>query len=718
MRAALREREDSLVGRKIGNIRVAGLLGEGGMGAVYAGFDEKLRREVALKVIRADLFGPVSKTRFLREARALSQLHHPNICLIYDFVEGQGNDVLVLERIHGKSLREALEDGLDFSAKLRISEQIASALVAAHSKGIVHRDLKMANVMITETGAVKVLDFGLAYFSGSLPTPREPFRPLARASVEDTLLAMEPLTFAKTAPGRVAGTATCMSPEQISGEPVSVASDMYAFGLLLQELFTGCAPYDAGTPIPELLKKVRKGETAPVTGLPRDLAALIGRLKSVAPADRPTAVDALERLGWIQGKPARRVRLIAAACLVLALAGGAAKYTLDLRAERDAALQAHNEAVAARKEAEEVSRFLVNLFKVADPNEALGNTITAREILDRGAATVQFELRDQPLSQARLLSAIGQIYYKLGLYEEARPLLEHALALHRERLAPGHRDVAVTLRHLAVVYQAQNREAEPLFLEALNILEKAQPPDARELASTLNHLGGFYAWSGKTERAEALLARALKIRESTLGPRHPDVAVTLTELAYVRARQKRLAETEALLGRGLAIREAALPADHPDLGSNLAALAWFHMEQEDYAKAEPLHRRSLAIWRKALGPEHPRIGLALSNLAIACWRNGHIQEAGDRFQEAVDLRSRVLGPDHPSLASTLTWQAGFLAAQARPQEAERVYRRALAILEDNLPPGHSDTARTIREFAKFLRETGRGAEAAELEGSA
>lgn len=710
MNAAMRDSRDALLGRKIGHIQVVDLLGEGGMGAVYAGFDEKLRREVALKVIRPDLFGPVSKMRFLREARALSQLNHPNICIIYDFVEGQDSDVLVLERIHGQGLREAR---LDFAGKLKAAEQIASALVAAHSKGIIHRDLKMANVMITENGTVKVLDFGLAYFSGSLPTPSQPI-----------LLEPEPAD-ARTELGVVAGTTTCMSPEQVSGEPLTVASDMYAYGLLLQELFTGSAPYGSGTTtVPELLKKVRKGETAPVTGLSRDLAALIERLKSVAPAQRPTAVETLERLRRIQGKPARRARIAMASGLFLVLVAGAAKYTLDLRREHDTALQARNEAiqarneaVEARKESEEVSRFMVNLFRVADPGEALGNTVTAREILDRGATTVQFELRDQPLSQARLLSAIGQTYSKLGLHKEARPILEQALALRRKGLAPDHPDIAATLRELAVVYQALNEDPEPLFLEALKILDKSPPPNVWELASTLNNLGTFYGSSGKLEEAETLLEKALRIRQATLGPRHPDVAVTLNNLAFIRARQQRYGEAEALLRRGLSIREAALPADHPDLAANLAALAWLYAERGDFVRSEHLNRRTLAIWSRTLGPEHPRIGLALTNLALACWHNGKIREAEKLFREAVDLRTRILAPDHPNVASTMSWQADFLAAQGRFQEAEDLYRRALAIQEKGLPPVHSDTERTKRELAKLLRKTGREAEAAKLEGS-
>ena len=151
-----------LLGRKVGTIRIHKLLGEGGMGAVYAGFDERLRREVALKAVRTDAFTTNGRARLLSEARVLSRLNHPNICSIYDFVTEETTDFLVLELIRGKTLREAIEQGIDPAARLGIAERIADALVAAHAQGIIHRDLKSSNVMLTRDGGVKVLDFGIA----------------------------------------------------------------------------------------------------------------------------------------------------------------------------------------------------------------------------------------------------------------------------------------------------------------------------------------------------------------------------------------------------------------------------------------------------------------------------------------------------------------------------------------------------------------------------
>src|SRR4051812_7147157 len=417
-----------VLGEKIGNIRVGELMAEGGMGAVYVGFDEKLHREVALKAIRGDRLDAAAKARFLREARALSQLDHPGICAIHDYLETPGGDFLVLERIRGRNLRQALDaEDLDSAARLRIAEQVAEALGAAHSQGIIHRDLKLANVMLTDGGAVKVLDFGLAQVAGD--APMSPVSPVGEPGVGTA--PGDATGYVRTELGSLVGTVACMSPEQARGEKVTTASDMYAFGLFLQELLTGKPGYEQGLPPHLLLVKAREADTLPVAGLAPDLTELIQALKSLAPEVRPTAAEALRRLRWIRDKPKRRLRALAMAAAVLLLALAGVKYPLDLRRERDAALRARADAEQARRESEGVSSFLADIFKVSDPGEARGGTVTARELLDRGAERIRHELRDQPAGRARLLDTIGLIDHKLGLYAQARPLLEEAVAIRR-----------------------------------------------------------------------------------------------------------------------------------------------------------------------------------------------------------------------------------------------------------------------------------------------
>lgn len=709
----------ALLGRKIDNIRITGFLGEGGMGAIYAGFDEKLRRKVALKSIRPDRFGAAAKARFLREARSLSRLSHPNICGIYDYIEGPESDFLVLELIDGEDLRTAFARGIEPAAKLRIAEEVAQALVVAHAKGIVHRDLKMANVMLTEDGSVKVLDFGLAQFTqGSTMTPGEPlvlagWDPAA-AREETQKVAGAP---GDTALGVVVGTASCMSPEQARGETVTAASDMYSFGLLLQELATGRPAYDPSLPIDVLMTRVRAGEVQALTGADTDLADLIQRLESVAPEARPTAAEALRRLQWIRDRPRRRLRGLALAAGFLLIVLGLVKYTLDLRRERDAAVQARQEAERSRAEAEDVAGFLENLFAVPDPGHTRGETITAREVLDRGAANIERDLRGQPLRRARMLASIGQTYLKLGLYNRARPLFEQALEARRAGLSENDPGVAQSLRDLGSLDQAQGRfaEAEPLFLRALAIQERTLGPRHSEVAATLNSLGTLYGYQGDLAKAEPLFQRALKIREQAPGAGPSDVAATLNNLAFVKQMQGKSAESEALLRQGLAIREKSLAPDHPDLAANLEALAVLESDLKRYSEAEALHRRALAIWIKTLGPDHPRIALVLANLAKTCAESGQGTEAENLFHQAIALREKILGPDHPDLALALMGLADVYQDERRDHEAETLYRRALGIQEKVLKPGDRSLQETLRQFAKLLRATGRATEAVALE---
>jgi tetratricopeptide (TPR) repeat protein len=686
-----------VIGKRIGGIRITQLLGEGGMGSVYAGFDEKLRREVALKVIRSDRLSPTAKARFLREAQILSQLDHPNICAIHNYIDGEDGDFLVLEMVKGRDLRDVVAEGITREDRLKIAEQVASALVAAHGKGIVHRDLKLSNLMITRENGIKVLDFGLAKSEGALATlAGTPIEGLPLQSLwEDEAERQEVYAGALSAPARtqagsVVGTLSSMSPEQARGEKVTTASDMFSFGLLLRELFTGCPAYDEHLPIPLLLEKVQRGDTLPVTRLEPDLAELIERLLSYVPEARPAAAEALDRLRWIREKPRRRVRQLAAGFLALLLVGAGVLHTLELRRERNAAHQArreseqaHVEAERARREAEEVSNFLVGLFAVSDPTAHRGGDITARELLERGAGSIQSELRDQPLHRARLMDTIGWIYYRLGLYKEARPLLEEGLALRRRELGQDHPDVASSLRNLALLGTDAGVDTQPLFQRALDIQVESLGPDHPEVATTLNAFATLYGRRADYQRAGPMLERALAIREKTLGRMHPDLALTLNNLAFVKIAQGDLRQGEALLRRGLAIREKTLPPDHPDLAANLEGLAVLYSEQGRYLQALSLHRRALAISEKRLGPRHPKVALILSNLANDHARLGRSREAEELYRRVITLRESTLGAGHPDCAPPLAGLADVYLSEERYTEAEALYRRALVLLEQH-----------------------------------
>ncbi|HHQ49696.1 MAG TPA: serine/threonine protein kinase [Acidobacteria bacterium] len=726
----------NLEGRVIGHIRVEKLLGEGGMGRVYLGTDEALRRRVALKVIRPDRhLNPLARKRFLAEARALGQLEHPNICRIHELLETEGAGIIVLEYVDGITLGEALQRGLTFQEKLGIAIQIAEGLAAAHSMSIVHRDLKPDNVMVTPEGVVRIMDFGLARtldpdVEGERSTGCEAGRP-------DT---------AATRLGRIVGTLRYMSPEQAQGLPATAASDMFSFGLVLHELFTGERPYGEGLSFDALLRKVQWADLRPPSGIPRALRDLVRELESLEPGRRPSAPVVLERLRAIRDRPRRlRTRAALTAAWVTVLLFGVGMTVESRRAAREAE-RAEREAAASRQ----VSSFLESLFHVADPDESRGNTVTAREILDRGAERIGRELENQPEIRHRLMTTIGRVYRELGLYEKARTILEkvvqeggengppaaalaalagvardqgsydeaerigsRAVAVYRE--AGDRKSVARELTSLASLHDSMGRYDQGLAEvgEALQIYRSL--PGGQVPSDTYQVQGILLRDAGRCEEAVAPLERALELDRRQLGADHPDYASSLESLASVYYCLDRYADADPLCREAVAIYEKTLGPDHPHLALSLNTLAAIELKEGRPGDAEATLRKVVGIYVRGLGPDHPHVGVAMENLGAAVWESGRREEAVAIIRKAVAIEERGLGPDHPGVAAGLAHLAGRLAELERFDEAGALYRRALGIEEAALDPGSEALERTRRRYAALLRRQGREDEAKAVE---
>ena len=706
----------SFIGHKIRQFRVLDLLAKGGMGDVYIAYDERLQRKVALKALRQEHRPNAEvKARLLREARILSQLEHPCICRIYDLLEEEDTDVLVLELIEGESLKSAFAKGpLSNEQKMRIARQVAEALAAAHGRGVIHRDLKPDNVMLTPAGDVKVLDFGLS-------RTMEEDTTVTSGSPRDLMDPGDPEELNRrfeTQLGSIMGTVAYMSPEQAQGEAASAASDMYSYGLLLHELFTATKPYDPDQSFTLMLTKVAKAETYPALGIDPDLAGLIERLKSLAPAARPSAIDAGERLRWVREKPRRRrMRGIRISLMILLVAVATALGFQAHRIGREAE-RANREAERAGQEAESarhVSQFLVDLFELSDPGIARGNTVTAREILDDGAAKIAAELADQPLIQARLMGTIGTVYGKLGLFDQAVPLLRQALATRSQRLGDEHVETAESQVQLAYVYWQQGKfdQAAPLYESSIATQEKELGADHPDLADSLNGLGIIHWRQGEYDAAVGLYQRALSIRERALGESHPEVAATLDNLAIAFRDLQQMTEAEPLYRRSLRIREVNLGDDHPEVATSLNNLGVLYLDQKRFAEAEPLYQRALEIWQKAMGPEHPAVGVGLINLATIYDELGDRARASELYDRALSVLEGALGPEHPYVAYALAGQGTVLFKEGRLAEALRPLNRALAILEKSLGPEHVDVGHRLKELARIFKGLGEPARAEE-----
>jgi tetratricopeptide (TPR) repeat protein len=615
-----------MIGSLLGHIRVTGVLGQGGMGDVYRGVDERLQRPVALKAIRTEeRLSAESRARFIREARTLSALDHPHICRIYEYIETPEGDYLVLELIEGVTLDAAIEQGMSRARKLRAAIEIADALSAAHRKGIVHRDLKPQNVMITASGAAKILDFGIARSHAEadvvaeLPPP-EP-EPIEKARtllypVADITPTQE-LPAALTGRGLALGTPGTMSPEQALGGVATPASDMYSFGLLLQELFTEqpLHPPDLGTRM--LILRASRGMVEPMTGQPRDITALVTRLESLAPADRPTAVEALQILRGIIDAPRRRVRYAAAALVLVLILAGIAKYVLDITEARRAEER-------QRRQAEELVSFIVGDLR--SKLEAVGRL----DVLDAAATRALgyfASLRPEELSgddlhrHALALAQLGEVRAHEGKLDEAVTLFEQSLrfATTAAKRDPKRQDwqLAVSNAHywLADAFVRKGDYARALqhgqsYLGIARVLADAHPADAKlqaELSYGHGNVGAAFDAAGNVEAAlrEYRTAVALDRTRLAHSPANPqwqeDLATSLNRVGVVLQAKGDLAGARASLEEELALRRrlaAGAPNDARrmrELAISLAFMGQLHEKLGDRPGAVAAVREELAL---------------------------------------------------------------------------------------------------------------------------
>jgi tetratricopeptide (TPR) repeat protein len=392
---------------RIGKIQLSHLISTGGMGEVYSGVDTVLKRQVAVKVIKAGFnLSTKGKSDFLNEAQILSSLQHPNICQVFEYFKAENKDILVLELIEGQTLRQLL-DNKESIAGLDIAEQIADALVVAHERGIIHRDLKPENIMISDQGQVKILDFGLARLTEYTESNPKPHK---NQSVQHT---------------QIAGTPGYMSPEQSLGQQSTTATDLWSFGILLCEILSGSQPHPKNTTADELIARTKLAQINIPKHIPAAESKLIQSLLNSNAEDRPSARSTLAEIKRIQNLPKRRIRLaLGFSLLVLALFSGW-KYTTDLKHQT-------NKANAARLEAEKLASFMLHdlhpqlraLGKLGLLEAAATETLSYYDNLDDEYSQKTHD--KQALALIKIASVFddqGQTEKALETYQKAKEIL-------------------------------------------------------------------------------------------------------------------------------------------------------------------------------------------------------------------------------------------------------------------------------------------------------
>jgi tetratricopeptide (TPR) repeat protein len=694
-------------GHRLGPFRILSTIGRGGMGVVYRAerADGKFEQQVAIKLVSGGLSTPAFVERFQREYRILASLDHPNIARLLDAgVTEEGLPYFVMEYVDGRPIdRFCADRKLSVADRLRLLLPVCDAVQFAHQRLIVHRDLKPDNILVTENGTPKLLDFGIAKVLSECP-----------GGNEATLMAMTP---------------AYASPEQVRGEPIGTATDVYSLGCVLYKLLTGRAPHQLQGKSPaESVRWICEEEPPKPAGLNRQLgkdednivrmamrkesrrryqsveqfAADIGRCLNSEPVfARPASA------GYRLQKYMRRHRIgvSVAAGLVLLFAGFAATQAVQLR-----------RITRERDRADRVMQFMRGMFKVSNPSEARGNTITAREILDQASKDIDTGMAQDPVLQAQMMDAMGQVYQGLGLYPRGEALLARAVAIRRRALGPDHPDTLTAMDELGVVFNSESRyaEAEKLNREVLQVRRRVVGAQNLDTVTSMFHLAKTVYAQGRYAEAEKLERDVLDVQRRILGPDNLNTVLTLQALAATLEREGRYSDAEKMNLRVVDVKRRRQGSDHPSTVLAISSLGWVLYQEGRYAEAERFIREAAETGRRVLGPTHPvEVGL-LGRLGIDLDYEGRYPEAETLLREVLQAR-RLAGPERYETVVAAEDLGHALLDEGRYREAEEFLRKAVETGRQVLGAEHPEVLIAMGELGQTLDKEGRSAEAETLQ---
>ena len=729
-------------GERVGPYRLVDRLGRGGMATVYLAerVDGQWEERVAVKIVRRGVDTEDTIRRFLAERQILSSLNHPNIArFLGGGTTADGLPYLVLERVEGTPITRYCDErraGLD--ERLRLFADVCRAVQFAHANLVVHRDLKPSNILVTARGHVKLLDFGIAkILDAAADDPR-------------TRTLLRPLT------------PEYASPEQVSGEPITTASDVYQLGLLLCEIVAGRRPYEVkvlspariedtilkarpARPSALVTEKAARQRKAHARGLARrlrgDLDLVVLKAVRKEPARRYATADALlsdlERLREsrpISARPdslgyrarrlvGRKPWLLPTAAAVMLAAGGY-MYTLVHHARQME--EERNVARAQAARAKEIQSLLTGMFRSANPftapDSAYGANLTVVQALDVGTRRLRTELADRPVVRAQLLLALSQSLGGLGQHERAIRLAEQAL--RALGTAPGQ---APDVRAQLLLLLAQElgwAKTPPDSLERLyhSALEAALSSHSMEdpaLAAFYDGVGTFQEAIGKLDSARIYQARAVTLARSSDPVPQGDLAQYLYNMAGIDMRLDDFDAAGKAIEEAKRIDEKVFGPDAVPTAIALDGEARVLEHQKRNGVAEADFRRAIDIFRRRLGPDDGNTVSTMNNLALFLDRRGKLEEAESLLRRVLELRTRTLGAEHGLTADTHQNLASLLEEEGKHDAAERELTRASDIYRHTRPAGDPIRAYPLMTLTEIRLRRGdyRGAERSAREAS-
>lgn len=676
---------------QVGNYSLIRRLGQGGMGVVYEARQQSPERTVALKLLKPGLASPELIRRFEFETKALGRLQHPGIAHIYEAGVTESamgpRPFFAMELIDGVSLSEwARKDQPDVRQTLELVARICDAVQHAHSKGVVHRDLKPTNILVTSDGSPKVLDFGVA------------------RTVEDESQDAESIY---TRPGQLVGTMPYMSPEQIGSAPdgVDTRSDVYSLGVILYELLSGELPSKVeGLGLVDAAREIQDKQAAKLstynTRYRGDIETIVSTALSKDKQDRYQTIAALAddirrylANETISARPpsavyqlsrfAKRNKLLVGVSCALVVAMIAAvigtSYGVVIANEQtDLAEESLKESQRQQRISESVTSFFNNDVLASVVPSAQGHNVTVIEALDRAAEGLGERFQDEPATKAAISNNIGNVYLVLGEFAKAELLIRDSIPLFTESLGGNHELTRFAKRDLAMLLKDTAR-----FDEAIGILEPLlQSIEAME-----------------EPVSEVELSIIMTTAEAKAGMGDYRSCNELLNLYEVR-RQGVLEDSDnrvlsALMNSGHLDLELGRPAD---------ALEKYHKVYETRVEME--------------GPEAQGTLVAEHNVATGLEALGRYDEALSHYVHVYEVSRERSGPDNPDILVTAHNLAFLYESMGRFDEAEPLYRDTLERCHKVFGPVHPGTMTCTGSLASLLRKTNRSDEAAELLGVA